>query len=45
MHPASLETCATARQAPAREARSGRDDFRDSLYSPDGPGTSTDVLQ
>ena len=29
----------------APEAASGRDDFRDSLYSPDGPDTVIDILQ
>jgi EAL domain-containing protein (putative c-di-GMP-specific phosphodiesterase class I) len=29
----------------APDAASGRDDFRDSLYSPDGPDTVIDVLQ
>ena len=29
----------------APDATSGRDDFRDSLYSPDGPDTVIDVLQ
>ena len=29
----------------ARDAGSGRDDFRDSLYSPDGPDTVIDLLQ
>ena len=29
----------------APDAMSGRDDFRDSLYSPDGPDTVFDVLQ
>ena len=29
----------------APEAVSGRDDFRDSLYAPDGPDTVIDVLQ
>ena len=29
----------------APEATSGRDDFRDSLYSPDGPDTVIDLLQ
>jgi diguanylate cyclase len=29
----------------APDAASGRDDFRDSLYSPDGPDTVIDILQ
>ena len=29
----------------APDAQSGRDDFRDSLYSPDGPDTVIDLLQ
>jgi len=29
----------------APDATSGRDDFRDSLYSPDGPDTVIDLLQ
>ena len=37
------ETRTVSHTAP--DAASGRDDFRDSLYSPDGPDTVIDVLQ
>jgi diguanylate cyclase (GGDEF)-like protein len=37
------ETRAVAHTAP--DATTGRDDFRDSLYAPDGPDKITDILQ